>query len=415
MAAINKLSAAKVAKLDEPGLYADGGNLYLQVSQVAKRITKSWIFRYTINGKARAMGLGSVDAFTLKEARERARIARQLLADGIDPLAEKAAKKAATAKSAASRMTFRQAAEGYMSSHRAGWSDAHTRQWETSLETYVFPLLGDLDVAAIDVGLVMKVIQPLWVKKTVTADRCRNRIELVLDWAKSSGHRSGENPAVWRGHLDKLLPKISKVAEKENLAAMPYAELPVFMQRLRATDGNAARALEFTILTAARSGETFGATWAEIDLDNGLWIVPKERMKAGKEHRVPLPDAAVKLLRGLPQGKGPEAPVFTGGRGGPLRRIAMLDAMRTAGGDGVTVHGFRSAFRDWVSECTAFPGELAEVALAHATGNVVERSYKRGDVIDKRRKLMEAWATFLASTAGADSSGKVIPLKGGVR
>jgi integrase len=287
-------------------------------------------------------------------------------------------------------MTFRQCAERMIASHEAAWKNPkHRAQWKATLATYAYPMFGDLSVAAVDNGLVLKVLEPLWTTKPETAGRVRGRIEAVLDWAKARGYREGENPARWRGHLDKLLPNRRKVRAVKNHAAMPYRDIPDFMAELRDHTGVSARALEFAILTAGRTSEVIGATWSEIDLKSGVWTIPASRMKAGKEHRVPLSAPALELLKALPR-EGQH--VFMGGRAGkPLSNMALLELMRGMK-PGFVPHGFRSTFRDWAAETTAFPSEVVEMALAHAISSKVEAAYRRGDLFEKRRALMTAWA-----------------------
>jgi integrase len=303
MRKINRLSPQDVTKKNEPGRYADGGGLYLQVvsregEDGKEQITRSWLFRYMLNGQARHMGLGSVKTFSLQEARLRARAQRQMLADGVDPLGVRRGAEEAAKLDAARRITFRDAAERYIAAHKAGWKNPkHGTQWENTLATYAHPVIGNLPVASIDTGLVLKVLEPIWTEKTETASRVRNRIELVLDWARARGARTGENPARWRGHLDKLLAPRAKVAPVKHQPAMDWREVPAFMGELRANASVSARLLEFIILTTVRTGEAIGARWDEIDLDEKLWTIPGERMKAGKEHRVPLCDRAVAILK----------------------------------------------------------------------------------------------------------------------
>lgn len=391
MRSINKLSPAQVAKINKTGRYGDGGGLWLQVSKWG---TKAWIFRYMIDGKARQMGLGSVDTFTLKEARERARKTRQLVADGIDPVAAKQADKAARLAEKGKEMTFMDAAEKYITAHRAGWKNAkHSEQWRNTLETYAAPVIGKLNVADIETAHIMKVLEPIWTEKPETASRVRGRIEKVLAWATARGLREGDNPARWRNHLDHMLAPRAKVQKVRHHPAMPYADLPAFMERLRDVDFISARALEFTILTAARTGETIGAKWDEIDIENKVWTVPGDRMKSGREHRVPLSDRALEILNLLPR-EGDF--VFPGARKGrPLSNMAMLELLRgMEGTEGLTVHGFRSSFRDWAAERTNYPRELAEAALAHVLKDKTEAAYQRGDMLDKRCRLMRDWARY---------------------
>jgi integrase len=373
---VRRLTAIAVKNAKRPGLYSDGAGLYLQVSPGG---SKSWIFRYGLRGKEHHHGLGPLITISLAEARDAALHCRQLLLKGVDPIATRKAEKAAGALKQVQGITFRECAERFISGHEASWrSPIHRRQWQSSLRDYVYPVIGALPVSAIDTALVLKVIEPIWTTKPETAGRVRGRIESVLDWAKAHRYRDGENPARWRGHLDKLLPKKSKIRRIRHFPALPYAEIAAFMARLRKQESMAARALEFTILTAARSGEVLGMTHAEIKGD--VWTIPAERMKALKEHRVPLSPAALGALE-------------------QLRQVSRLDAMamqrllRRMGYD-VTVHGFRSTFRDWAAEQTNFPREICEAALAHSNGDKVEAAYRRSDLFDKRRELMTAWADY---------------------
>jgi integrase len=289
-----------------------------------------------------------------------------------------------------------------MAAHEAGWRNPkHRWQWSASLASYVYPHFGDLLVQAVDVGLVMRAVGPIWNTKSETASRVRGRIESVLDWATARGYRQGDNPARWRGHLENLLPKRSKVARVEHHAALPYPEIAGFMAGLRQQEGVAARALEFLILTAARTSEVIGAKWGEFNLAERLWTVPGERMKSGKEHRVPLSDAALAIL-GAPG--EPAQCVFPGGKAGSaLSNMALLMTLRRMGHADLTAHGFRSTFRDWAAERTNFPAEVAEMALAHTVGDKVEAAYRRGDLFQKRRQIMQAWARFCAAPTAASS------------
>lgn len=392
----NRLNAAKVAKIATPGRYADGNGLWLQVSNSG---TKSWIFRYMKHGKARHAGLGPLHAVGLAEARVRAQKARLLLVDGIDPIAEKHARLAAARAAAASSVTFKQAAERYIAAHESSWkNEKHRAQWSSSLESHAYPKIGHLSVSAIAVEHVLQVLEPIWPSKTETASRIRGRIESILDWATVRGLRRGENPARWRGHLDKLLSKRSKVAKVRHHPAMPYADLPGFMAKLRAMEFGSARALELTILCATRTSETLEATWAEFDLKNGVWIIPAERMKGDAQHRVPLSQRAIEILTNLPRVKD-EGFVFPGARRKrPLSNMSMLELMRGCPeAAGYVVHGFRSSFRDWAGERTHFPREVIEAALAHRLKDKAEAAYARGDLFDKRRKLLEAWAGYCSA------------------
>jgi integrase len=373
-------------------MYADGGGLYLRVAEGG---SKNWVFRYTVNGRLRDMGLGPVHTLSLAEARDAATECRKLRLRGVDPITHRRASLAAGKASDAKAMSFRECAEAYMASHESGWHNTrHREQWRSSLQSYAYPTLGDLPVNAIDTGLVMQVVQPMWKGKTETASRVRGRIEVVLDWAKASGFRDGENPARWRGHLEQLLPKRSKVRQITHLAALPYHDAGAFMSKLRRQDGIPALALEFVVLTAARVGEVLNATWDEVDFQNRVWTVPAGRMKARKEHRVPLSDAAIKALQKM-RDMRQDARIFPGNREGrPMSQATLLVLVKTVAGKNINVHGLRSTFRDWASERTAFPREVAEMALAHAIPNAVEAAYRRGDLFEKRRKLMQAWAEF---------------------
>ena len=375
-------------------MYADGGGLYLQVSAAR---TKSWIFRYRMNGRKtpRDMGLGPVHTVTLAEAREKARDARKLILDGVDPVEAKRARKQAQALEAASAMVFKDCAEKYIAAHRAGWSNAkHANQWTSTLETYAYPVFGSLPVASIDTALMMKVLEPIWTTKTETASRVRGRIEAILDWATARGFRVGENPARWRGHLDKLLPARSKVQKVKHHKALPYTEIGAFMEKLRDQDGFAARALEWLILTASRTSETIGATWEEIVFEAKVWTVPADRIKGGKEHRVPLSPSALKIAKEMQKVKDGDY-VFQGGKPGkPLSNNALLELLKRMDRRDLTAHGFRSTFRDWAAEQTNYPREVAEMALAHTIEDKVEAAYRRGDLFDKRKRLMDDWAKY---------------------
>ena len=391
---IGRLTALKVDKKKDPGMYADGGGLYLRVT--ANR-TRNWVFRFMLNGRPRWMGMGPLHTVSLAEARNRAAEFRLQRHDGIDPIDARRAERRQAKLDAARAVTFKDCAARYIASHRAGWRNPkHAAQWEATLATYAGPVMGGLSVQAIDTALVLKVLEPIWTTKPETAGRVRGRVESILDWAKVRGYRAGENPARWRGHLDKLLPARSKVRSVEHHAALPYAELPSFLVSLREQGGVAARALEFAVLTAARTGEVIGARWDEIDLLEKTWTVPAARMKAGREHRVPISERALAILEELPPLRAAEDGfVFPGATfGRPLSNMAFLMLLRRMGRHDVTGHGFRSSFRDWAAERTNFPSEVVEMALAHLVGSKVEAAYRRGDLFEKRRRLMAAWATF---------------------
>lgn len=395
-----KLNAVRVRSLVQPGSYGDGDGLYLQVRGPEQR---SWVFRYKIGGRSRMMGLGVLADVTLAEAREAAAAARKLARQGIDPIDARAAEQAA-ANAARGLNTFREVAEAYQRAHAAGWRNAkHRQQWANTLSAYTYPVMGHVAVAAITVAEVMRAVEPLWHDKPETASRVRGRIETVLDYATARGWRTGENPARWRGHLANLLPARAKVRRVKHHAALPWGEVGSFMAALRVQRGMAPLALQFAILTAARTGEVIGARWAEMDLSAAVWTVPAERMKAGREHRVPLSDAAIAVLRELHATRpdaDPASFVFPGGRPGKgLSNMAMLLLLRRMNRRDVTSHGFRSAFRDWCAETTAYPAEVAEAALAHTIGDKVEAAYRRGDLFEKRRQLMAAWAAHCARPA----------------
>jgi integrase len=394
-----------IARLGLKGFYADGNNLYLDAKSLPGI---NWVFRFKRNGVAHDMGLGPWPLVGLAEARELALDCRRKLRAGIDPLAEKRAARAAALAERTKAMTFKQCAERYIAAFEANWKNSkHAAQWPSTLETYAYPVIGALPVAAIDTALVMKVIEPIWYDKAETASRVRGRIERVLGWAATSGYRpKGDNPARWKDHLDNLLPKRSAVAPGKHHAALPWAELPGFMARLAQQDGLGALALRFTILTGTRTNESLKARWGEVDLAERLWIIPAERMKTGREHRVPLADATMEILRTL-QRLPPSDFVFPANRRRPVSDMIMLQLLKRMGRSDLTVHGFRSTFSDWVAERTNFASELREMALAHAISNKVEAAYRRGDLFEKRRQLANAWARFATSPAPA---GQVVPL-----
>ena len=406
---IGKLSAVAVRGQSTPGLYADGGGLYLQVTEVG---AKTWIYRFQLAGKRRDMGLGAIHTVSLAEAREEARRCRQLVRDGTDPIEVRRATRLAARAEVAKALTFKQCAEAFIKSHEAGWQNAkHVAQWTSTLEAYAYPSFGDLSVAAVDTGLVMKALEPIWITKTETASRVRGRIESILDWATVRKYRAGENPARWKGHLDHLLPARAKVQKAGHHAALPYDEMGAFMAALRLQSGTSAHALEFAILTASRTGEVIGATWGEIDMDKRLWTIPAERMKADKEHRVPLSDAAMAVLEAMAKVRQGEH-VFSGAKPGrPLSNMALLMTLRRMKRDDLTAHGFRSSFRDWCAERTAYPAEAAEMALAHTVANKVEAAYRRGDLFEKRARMMQDWAAFCA-TVPTEAGGNVVAMRG---
>ncbi|MCC6310731.1 MAG: integrase arm-type DNA-binding domain-containing protein [Trueperaceae bacterium] len=391
-----KLTATQVKNLKEPGRYGDGGGLWLQVSQWG---TKAWVYRFMMAGKARTMGLGPVDVVSLKDAREKATRAKALVLEGIDPIDAREGQRARQMAEAAKVITFEKAAEQYIAAQRDGWKNAkHGEQWTATLEAYAYPKIGKLSVADIDTSHVLKVLEPIWSVKTETASRVRGRIEAVLAWATVRGYRQGDNPARWRNHLDKILPKRTKVRKVKHHDAMAYAELPAFMERLRDQEGVSARALEFTILTAVRTGETIGAQWSEIDFAAKVWTIPQERTKASRPHRVPLSDRALEILEAMPREGEKDGPVFPGVRAGKgLSNMAMLQMLKGMTENGFTTHGFRSSFRDWAKEVAHYPREIAELALAHIVKDGAEAAYSRGDALEKRRKMMADWARYCAT------------------
>jgi integrase len=396
---IHRLSAVKITNTKTRGMYADGGGLYLQVS---KNGSRSWIFRFKQNGRVRDMGLGSLATIGLAKARELAAECRRRHLSGMDPIEARKVERREAQLAAARSLTFDQCRDAFIEAHKASWRNAkHKAQWTSSLKTYVTPVFGPLPIQSIDVGLVMKALEPIWSTKPETAARIRGRIERILDWAKVRGFRQDENPARWRGHLDALLPARSKVRKVKHHAALPYDQIVAFMAALRTRDAVAAHALEFAILTAARTGEVLDARWSEINFSVKVWVVPPERMKAGRVHRVPLSPAAVALLRQMEMMRRGEL-VFPGQRRGmPLSNMSMLMVLRRLGRDDLTAHGFRSTFRDWAAECTNFPREVVEAALAHVVGDKVEAAYRRGDLFEKRRRLMNAWAAHCQMAAAA--------------
>jgi integrase len=389
---INRLSARGVQTKRKPGYYPDGAGLYLQVSATG---TKSWVFRFMLNAKAREMGLGSALTFSLEEVRGLRDRQRKLLAEGKDPIEARKAERAHAALELAQAKTFKDCAVAYIEAHRAGWKNAkHREQWENTLSSYAYPTIGALPVQAVYTGHVREVLQPIWNAKRETAVRLRGRIEKILDWATALGYRAGLNPARWRGHLDKVLAKDQRRRRIQHHPAMSIDEIGSFMPRLRQQECTAASALEFLILTTARTGEVIGMQWPEVNLDAAVWTVPAERMKGHREHRVPLSPAAVKLLRAL---LGGEVFIFPGrGAARPLSNMAMLKLLERMGHSDLTVHGFRSTFRDWAAERTSFAREVCEMALAHAIADETEAAYRRGDLFEKRRRLMDAWAAFVS-------------------
>jgi integrase len=418
-----KLSALQVAKLNKPGLYGDGGGLTLQITA---RLNKSWLFRYMREGKSYGMGLGPTHTVTLAEARVKALEARKLLLDGKNPLEEKKQQRTAAALERARMLTFDQCAMAYIDAHKASWKNAkHATQWTNTLDSYASPIFGKYPVAEVDTALVVKCLSPIWKGKNETASRLRGRIEAVLGWANTSGYRTGENPARWKGHLENLLAGINKTARVKNHPSLPWSQIGGFMAALKTRDGTAARAVELAILTACRSGEVRGARWSEFDLDSKIWTIPAERMKAGREHQVPLSTEAIATLRKqrdkpiiVSQMAQADPVVFAGTKGQELSDMSLTAVLRRMNsetkkpawigstGDGITVHGFRSTFRMWAAENTNYPREVAEHALAHQLPDAVERAYQRGTQFAKRRELMQEWGHY-CSAVQPDTSAAV--------
>ena len=403
---IHKLTGADL-KRRQAGLIGDGNGLWLQITVGRNKPTRSWLQRYTFNGRRREMGLGSVAIVSLTEARAASLQCRKLLHDGIDPIEHRKAERAARAAAAAKMMSFDECAAAYIGAHRHAWrSERHAQQWPTTLAKYVSPVFGRLPISQIDTAFVVKALRPVWERMPKTASRLRGRIEAILDWATVSGFRQGENPARWDGHLEHVLASPRKLQPIEHHAALPYRDVPAFMANLRKLKGTTARAVEFTILCAARRGEALGARWEEIDFDDKVWTIPPSRMKSGKAHRVPLSPHAIAIIEGEHAIRC-SALVFPGNRslwGGTVANLIKSIATDA------TLHGFRSSFRDWCGEQTNFPREVAEAALAHRVGDAVEQAYRRGDALEKRRKLMTAWSDFCGRPARTGSM--VTPMRG---
>lgn len=402
-----ELSPIQIARIGDQGLHFVGvvPGLALQV----RGNSRSWILRVRIVGKTRDIGLGGYPDVSLAMAREKARALREQIRQGIDPLEERRAKRVALRMEQGRRITFADAARSFIATKKHEWSNVKSsQQWENTLQTYAFPVIGSLYLKEIELGHVLKVLEPIWTTKTETASRLRGRIESILDWAKVHGFREGENPARWRGNLEKVLPKPGKAKLPKHHVALPYDEIGPFMDLLRDRLEIAALALQFCILTAARSGEVRGATWGEINFSKSEWVIPAARMKAGKEHTVPLSHAAMQILESLPKGERDEI-VFKAKRGGKLSDMtlsAVLKRMEVP----VTVHGFRSTFRDWAGELSAFPREVIEHALAHQLQNKAEAAYARGTLLVKRRKLMESWAAYCVNDRS--SGGQLLQISG---
>lgn len=399
----NELGPLEVSRLTEPGLHFVGvvAGLALQVSATGAR---SWILRAMVGTRRRDIGLGGYPDVTLAGAREAARAARTKIKEGIDPVEDARAMRSKLIAESVAGILFNEAATKYIAAHEAGWKNAkHAAQWRNTLEAYAYPIIGKMRIKDIKTEHITQVLEPIWTKKPETASRVRNRIELVLDWATVRGFRKGENPARWRGHLEHTLPARKVVQAVKHHPALDYREIGAFMTELRQLEGMGARALEFAILTAARSGEVRGATWAEFDTEAATWIIPAERMKAKKEHRVPLSDAALELLRALPRMAGTEL-AFPNTKGDALSDMTMTAVLRRMKRTDITGHGFRSSFRDWAGETTAFPREVIEHALAHKLKDKAEAAYQRGTLFDKRRRLMDDWGAYCAKVQNVSSN-----------
>jgi integrase len=403
---LHRLTATAIANLRAKGLHPDGGGLYMRLTANG---TRSWIFRYTSAGKTRDMGLGPYPTVTLGKARELAIECRRQRQDGRDPIAARVNKRAAAAVKGLQATTFKACAEQFISSHEIGWRNTkHRQEWRRTLATYVYPSFGDVPVGDVTTEHILSALQPIWSTKTETASRLRGRIEAVLAFAKACGMRTGENPAQWRGHLAQILPARARMKDVRHHRAIPYRELPDFLRRLRQSRSIiAARALEFLILTAARTGETQGARWDEVDFEQYMWTVPGARMKAAREHRVPLSHRAIGILKELVETRQNDF-IFPGMRQGrPIGIVAMARQMREIRGD-ITIHGFRSAFKDWCAECTNTPNFVSEAALAHVIADKVEAAYRRSDLLKKRRRLMEQWAAYCCAQSPA--TGQILSL-----
>lgn len=394
-----RLTALQVKRATAPGSLPDGNGLYLQVGPNG---SKSWIFRFKIQGRTRWMGLGPAHTVSLAEAREKARDQRRLLLAGVDPIEARDAEEKRLLLEAARSRTFAECVTAYIDAHRDKWKNAkHADQWKSTLETHANPTIGHLPVAAVDTGLVTQVLEKIWKTTPETASRLRGRIEKILDWARVRGYREGENPARWRGHLEALLPARSTVRVVKHHPALPYSQLGSFMATLRTQEGDAAIALQLLILCALRTNEVIGARWTEFNLDEALWVIPKERMKIKKnDHRVPLSPQALAILTKRYDERSSEY-VFPGRGHSHMSNMAMLALLQRMGRRDIVPHGFRSTFRDWASEITNYPREVAEAALAHAIADKVEAAYRRGDLFNKRRSMMEAWANFCDTPSDA--------------
>ena len=404
---IHRLTPLAISKKKKPGTYADGGGLWLQVTETG---SKSWSFRFMLGGRAREMGLGPLHTIPLAEAREQARACRALRLDGVDPIEHRRLRRAENALQMSSAKTFDQCATEYIEAQRPGWSNPkHVDQWTNTLKTYASSVFGQLPVQAVGTELIVQALNKIWTSKTETATRVRQRIESVLDWATASGFRKGDNPARWAGHLEHKLTNPAKLKNVENLPALSFAAIASFLADLKKQEGTSARAMEFVILTAARTGEVRGAVWSEINLEERTWTIPAQRMKMKREHRVPLCNRAVAIVEDMKKLKADGQPyVFPGGKVGKgMSDGALLALLKRMKRTEITPHGFRSTFRDWASECTTYSHEVQELALAHLIKNKAEAAYRRGDLFDKRRQMMDDWQRYCETKTPA----KVVSIK----
>jgi integrase len=394
---IGWLKALTITRTLKRGYHADGGGLYLQVGSTGN---KSWVFRFRsrTDGRLREMGLGSFLTISLAEARDAATVCRKQLRDGTDPIeARKIGRMALAAQETSQAKTFKECADAYVDAHKAAWrNEKHSKQWSATLAKYVEPVFGSRPVQEINITLVMQILDPIWNEKRETAKRLRGRIERVLEWATARGYRQGENPARWKGLIDRLMPSQSKTAKVKHHPSLPYADLPDFIKTLRGQNGVAAAALEFAILTAARTGEVIGATWSEVNLEKRVWTIPEGRMKAGRAHRVPLSQPVISLLRRMEHLRSGDAVFPSQRKGYHLSNMALLNVLKRMGRSDLTAHGFRSTFRDWVAECTETSREVAEMALAHSIGNAVEAAYRRGELPTTRNSEHGGKGRFVA-------------------
>ncbi len=403
---IRPKTAAEIKRLKKPGLYAVGEVSGLQM-QVSPSGARSWVLRAQVGLKRRDIGLGGYPDVTLAMAREAARAIKGKIKGGIDPVEERRTNRQALIAEQARQITFREAAGRFIAYKSLEFKNSkHVAQWTSTLEKYAYPVIGNLPVDKVDLNYIQKILEPIWLEKTETANRVRGRIESVLSWATVAGFRSGENPARWKNHLDKVLPAPSKIRKVQHFEALPWQAIGQFMAELRNREGMAARALEFLILTAARSGEVRGMTWDEIDLDSKIWTVPADRIKAGKRHKIPLSEPAITLLSTLPRFNDVDL-VFPSPRGKQLSDVSLIQVIRRMGND-VTPHGFRSTFKDWCRSCTAYPDEVSELALAHVNSDATRAAYARDELLPKRTRLMRDWAKFCETV---QDRGKVLPIR----